>query len=1027
MGRLALGERHRTLDSPPLAGGPGGVRGEQDTRHLALVTRHLPLLPLLLLSLPVYATDLPATIAADTTLTAAQSPYYLQSNVTIAAGVTVTVAVGVEILAAGDYRLYVNGALLGAGTASQPIVIGAVASASRGAWQGLYVAATGSLDLTYAYLKNGVCNVTSPGGRIRLDHCNVRLASADGLYAWGPTVLDCDFTTFSSNTGRGVYLEGYQATGTIAACTFESNGSYPAQLKATLLEILGSGNEFRGNAIQRLGVSCSMADDITDTDTWTRQRVPFELGAGGGDQVLRIAAGGRLNIAGGNTIYATRLDCYGRLDAWGSSSLHSVFTSPAASPAPGDWEGIVFYAGSTGNLRDAQLRYATTAVTADDAHLWLAGTVIERCQFDGARVTGNSQATVRDAVFRDNGGDGLQLSAPGLTGSVRSSRFLGNGAYPVRALASNLTCLQTNNLHQGNALQMIGVDCDLTPDLSSGDHVWVNQGVPLDLAAAPGGSVLNIGASAGLTINAGQTIYCGGIDVSGRLTVNACSANPCVFLPAGGGTVAGSWTGLRYLGGTGALVGAVVRYATNGVFLSDASPRVRECVFSDSQFDGMRCHGISAPVIVGSRFLDNGRYGLYLANTAQPNLGDLTNAVTDDNGRNVLSGNGTYEVYNDTAGDIRAQNNTWSSDDEGMVAARIFDQADLSTRGCVFYHPLYSVPENHAPVLAWAGTTGYGRDGVDPEVAGPAVVFHFRLRYLDPDDDAPADLRLHLARDGAEIAGSPFAMTLQGDPTYAAGALFAHDLTLPAGRDYRCWFSASDGGLPATGVPTYPQSRPIVTTQPTLTFAGQPGYQTDGVNPDSGSAGTNFTFRCKYTDADDDEPLRVLCHLLRAGTPTAGSPFAMTALNANAPSVGRVYQVRRTLNQSGAYSVRFEATDGIRQATGPAAESTPGPTVSPSAPALLALTAAEIGGGVVRVQWHMAGPAVVDLQVCNLAGRIVAQICRNREIGAGPASALWRRRLSSGAAAPAGPYMLVLQAQSDDGRRQRATRLLLLR
>lgn len=988
--------------------------------------RLLPPCLLLLLAGAACATDLPPEFTADTALTAAQSPYVLQGNVSIAAGVTVTVEAGVEIVAAGDDRLYVNGSLLGAGTAAQPVIFRSAASTARGAWQGLYVAPTGQLDLTYAYLKNAVYNVTCPGGRVTLDHCNLRLASEDSLYAWGAATLDCQSTEFSSNTGRGVYLEGFEATGGIATCTFSTNGGYPVQMKATLVEMLQAGNVYRGNGVQRISVSCSMMDDITDTDTWTRQRIPFELDASG-DPVLKIAAGGRLNIAAGNTIYGTRIECHGRLEAWGSSSLYSVFTSSRAASAPGDWLGLVFYPGSIGNLRAARLRYATTAVTADDAHLWLVGTVIEHCQDDGARLTGNTQATVRDAVFQDNGGDGLQLAAPGMTGSIRSSRFIGNGAYPVRALATDLRCLQANNVHQGNGLQMIGVDCDLTPDLSSGDHVWVNQGVPLDLAASPAGTVLNIGTVAGLTINAGQTIYSGGIDVAGRLTVSACSANPCIFLPPGGSTAPGSWGGIRYLGGTGALIGAVVRYATNAAYLTDASPRIRECLFSDSQFDGLRCHGTSAPVIVGSRVVDNGRYGIYIANTAQPNLGDLTNAPTDDNGRNVLSGNGTYEVYNDTTGDIHAQNNTWSSDDEGMIAARIFDHADLSTRGQVLFRPIYSVAENQAPVLAWAGTAGYGRDGVDPEVAGPTVVFHFRVKYLDPEGDAPASVRLHLARGGTEISGSPFAMTLQGAPSYATGALFGHDLTLPAGRDYRCWFSASDGQALATGAPTQPQDRPLVTTQPTLTFTGQPGYQGDGVQPDGAPAGTTFTFRCTYTDADDDEPARLVCHILHEGTPLAGSPFLMEAQSTSAPSAGRIYQVRHALSLTGAHSYRFEGTDGVRKAIGPAAQAMAGPVVTATAPAALALTAAPLGAGGVRVQWRLTAPAAIDLQVRNLAGRTVADLCRSEPYGAGPAAATWSRKLATGAAAPAGRYLLVLQARTADGLCRQVVLPLLLR
>lgn len=44
---------------------------------------------------------------------------------------------------------------------------------------------------------------------------------------------------------------------------------------------------------------------------------------------------------------------------------------------------------------------------------------------------------------------------------------------------------------------------------------------------------------------------------------------------------------------------------------------------------------------------------------------------------------------------------------------------------------------------------------------------------------------------------------------------------------------------------------------PVLLWTGEAGYVSDGVNPDNGSAGTNFTFRVKYTDANNNAPLKI--------------------------------------------------------------------------------------------------------------------------------------------------------------------------
>ncbi len=44
---------------------------------------------------------------------------------------------------------------------------------------------------------------------------------------------------------------------------------------------------------------------------------------------------------------------------------------------------------------------------------------------------------------------------------------------------------------------------------------------------------------------------------------------------------------------------------------------------------------------------------------------------------------------------------------------------------------------------------------------------------------------------------------------------------------------------------------------PLLTWSGIPGYESDGVNPDSGASGTAFKFRVKYSDINQDAPTRV--------------------------------------------------------------------------------------------------------------------------------------------------------------------------
>jgi len=65
---------------------------------------------------------------------------------------------------------------------------------------------------------------------------------------------------------------------------------------------------------------------------------------------------------------------------------------------------------------------------------------------------------------------------------------------------------------------------------------------------------------------------------------------------------------------------------------------------------------------------------------------------------------------------------------------------------------------NEAPVLAWAGETGYESDGLEPETGTAATDFTWKIEYSDPDSDAPYGVYLHVLEDGTELGDSPYDM-----------------------------------------------------------------------------------------------------------------------------------------------------------------------------------------------------------------------------------------------------------------------------
>lgn len=984
---------------------------------------------LLLLSCGAYAADLPADITSNMTLTTAQSPYWMRSSVNIAMGVTVTVQAGVEIIAVSDYQLNVYGTLIATGTASAPVLIRSIHDNMAGAWRGIFVAPTGSLQGTRVTIKNGIYNIMSAGGALTLSSCTLALASGDALYAWGPTTLNCTNCTFRDNTERGLYLEGYQLTGSVSNCRFEGNGSYPVQLKATLAEILGAGNVYSNNAQQRIGVSCSMVDDIVDQDTWTKQAVPYELGVGGGDRVLKIAAGGALTISPGTVIYGPgTIACYGSFSAPANLTTGSLFTAPPERQQPGQGVNLEFYPNSNGTLAYASLAYGATGVTVWDAATSLQNCLIENCLYDGVRYISGQATTFTNNIIRNCGRYGLLLEGAWTSGSIIRCRFIRNGDYPVWIMASQMHRLSLGNVYQDNGRQRIGVSCAAHPDIAGASRTWRSQGIPLDCTAG-GLYSLSVAANAELILEGDQTLYLTGLEVYGRLTVNGCLATPCNFLPPPGNTAAGSWDGIRFMAGaSGTVYGAVIQYATTGLSLLNASPNIVETKIRNCLYEGLSCAGRSTPRVRRCVITNNSRYGVYVTDTSAPDLGNLAQGQPAGEGRNVLRDNSSFDVYNNTSNTIQAQYNTWVSTDPTVIGKRIYDRSDNASRGPVVFQPLPPTGTGQAPVLKWLGTSDYKNGGVSPTLSGPGQVYSFRVIYQDADNDPPASILLYVSRGDTPIVGSPFALQrLTG--SYATGAQFGRDLYLSAGTNYRYWFSARDSAQAATGAPTSPQNGPIVTTAPSLGYASLTGYsnENDGVEPDQGPAGTTFTFCCRYRDADNDPPAFVRCHILLAGTPISGSPFSMTAMDSNSFSSGRNYKMARVLSAAGTYTYWFEASDGFRTTTFPATGSFTGPQVTGTAAALLGVCAQQVNADHIRIQWWLSAPARVRLRIFNLAGRCVATVGEEHTCAAGENTAVWLRRLHSGVRAPAGRYQVLLEAFAEDGTHRQLTAPLILR
>ncbi len=123
------------------------------------------------------------------------------------------------------------------------------------------------------------------------------------------------------------------------------------------------------------------------------------------------------------------------------------------------------------------------------------------------------------------------------------------------------------------------------------------------------------------------------------------------------------------------------------------------------------------------------------------------------------------------------------------------------------------------------------------------------------------------------------------------------------------------------------------TSAPTLDWVSTAGYESDGVDPDTGDPDTTtFTFKVKYTDADGDVPTKSTCNIRKMATNGTWQAYKSVTLTAESgtPEAGQVYSSGLTLpSGQWQYGFAFASADG--DATGAPTEYKDGPTLSGTA------------------------------------------------------------------------------------------------
>jgi hypothetical protein len=285
-------------------------------------------------------------ITSDTVWAAADGPHHVTYTVMIHAGATLTIEPCTQLFLhpAHGFSVDAGGKLLAAGTAAAPIAFDQAEAEQP--WGAIFstggevelrhatLAGGGSVDLTDA---RGVIEVRADGG-----------ASQPLLRAIG--------TTIDGSELHGISLvQGARFTDDSEALTIRGASQEPLYVELRAACSIPTGS-YAGNAVDQVVIDGDA--DLVEDATLSPRGLPYVLGTAAGDGIdARIGSnregGGRatLTIEPGVTLLARpggRIQTgyegdvpKGAIVAAGTAEAPIVFASVSATPAAGDWVGIV--------------------------------------------------------------------------------------------------------------------------------------------------------------------------------------------------------------------------------------------------------------------------------------------------------------------------------------------------------------------------------------------------------------------------------------------------------------------------------------------------------------------------------------------------------------------------------------------------------------------------------------------------------------------------------------------------------------